>query len=886
MRHGFDQGWAIGSYDRDGDGTDEILYGGRGVAMVDERTFVTGQPGWSFKWDDEPDDVLSGGDNMWTTGVEMVEATGDEVPDALLSTSDSSAYLLDGVSGEKVWRSPTDGGLSNGFALIDVDSDDVPDMFPSGSSTALSGRTGEKLWEAPIPKNARAVASGDFDGDGKRDLIVTINPPGAGTNPNTIVPAITAKTVFVISSQGELLYDFAPYNGIEAMAGADIDGDGSDEAVLGTYNGILYVLDESGVRWSAALGPAAITDLQVVDVDGDGREEIFAGTGLGALGMNLPFFEVVGFGPEGGQRWRHIVPDPIQTMKLAHLDEDPIPELLVGGGTSDQNPYGSATALEIGLVEPARQKWQIETAEKVQSVVLLNGDHKRVAIASFDGVLRIVDADDGSELASWTAGGYARSIVADDLDGDGRDETVKGDHKGNVIVTDADGSELWSDRVPGSNRVSVVGLATGDLNGDGELEIAAAAEVFDRDDAGQLTVYSARGEILWTQPLLGLGQEVAFLDVDDDGKLDLVAGEGGAGLGDPCAIGGYRGANGERLWWKELPTCLVIHVDAADVDGDGSTEVGFGTQVLFGAPQVALLEADGTVVWHLEPPQASTWVDLEPGSFVHGGFADQSRGHLTDRDLGTGDIRWQSFIAGDRGNGGGANRFGGIVPDANGDGTRDIVTSSDSREILLVDGASGETIWATRIEAAEVPVTHAHQSGPVVYVAPDGSEPLIFASQYSTGRSRAKTFVLSLTGQILDTFEMEGEAHAASPATFAPDVVGVVVGAGLAAYAYQVDPIDPVDPVDPVGTTLALTVEGTGVNRALRVQLTAEDGAGVLGRSVDLSADGTWIGTIVTDETGAGSLFVPPRYRGGRYLFEAVFAGDDAYLGSAAQTST
>ena len=885
VRHGFAEGWALAAADTDGDGNDEILYGGRGVALVDDRALSTGQPRWSFKWDDVPGDVLAGGDNMWTTGLETIDATGDGVPDALLTTSDSAAYLLDGATGEKVWRAPTDGGLSNGFALVDADLDGVPDMFPSGSRTVLSGRTGEELWEAPIPKNVRLVASGHFDSDGERDVIVTITPPGAGTNPNSIVPAITATTVFVISSKGELLYDFEPYNGIESIAGADIDGDGIDEAVIGTFNGILYVIDEGVVRWSASLGPSAITALQVADTDGDGRDEIFAGTGSGAAGLG-PLFEVVAFGPEGGQRWRHFVPDPVAEMQLAQLDDDPLPELLIGGGTTTGASVGSALALETGLVETARQKWRVETAKRVDSFAVLEGpEARRVAIGSHDASLKVVEAENGTELEDWAAGGWAQSVAASDLDGDGRDESITSNDEGQVIVVDSEGVERWSRKVPGANNLSVVQVATGDVDGDGLKEVAAVAEVYGAEQGGQVALYSNEGTLLWTNPLTGLGQDVHFADLDRDGDDDLVVGEGGPALGDPCAVGAYDGLGGSLLWRIELPTCIVIHTDVDDVDDDGAPEIGFGTQVLFGAPQVGLLEADGSVSWHLQPPQASAWVDLEPGTFVHGGFADQSRGHLTNRDLGTGDILWQSFLPGESNNGGSANRFGQLIPDTTGDGIDEVLTSSDSREVLLVDGSNGATIWASRIEAASVPVNQAHQSGPLAYVTPGGTDPVIFAAQYSFGRKRAKTFVLSLTGDIIDSFDMEGDAHGAAPARFGPDSWGAVVAAGLGTYAYHVR--SPEGGVEQIATALTLTVEGTGVNRTLRVHLTSlADGAPVAGRTVELSAGGEALGSVITGADGTAILVAPPRYRGGHHSFEAVFRGDEVYSGSSAQAMT
>jgi Tol biopolymer transport system component len=92
----------------------------------------------------------------------------------------------------------------------------------------------------------------------------------------------------------------------------------------------------------------------------------------------------------------------------------------------------------------------------------------------------------------------------------------------------------------------------------------------------------------------------------------------------------------------------------------------------------------------------------------------------------------------------------------------------------------------------------------------------------------------------------------------------------------------------PQATAMSLEVEGRGVQRVFEARLwEADDPAtGIPGRTIEFFADGTAIGTATTDEEGVATIQAPPRYRGGRHTFEAVFAGDDLYLSSSARKET
>ena len=81
---------------------------------------------------------------------------------------------------------------------------------------------------------------------------------------------------------------------------------------------------------------------------------------------------------------------------------------------------------------------------------------------------------------------------------------------------------------------------------------------------------------------------------------------------------------------------------------------------------------------------------------------------------------------------------------------------------------------------------------------------------------------------------------------------------------------------------LELSVHGGGNDKTLMARLSDLDtsSAGIMGRTIDFFSDEELIGSEVTDGDGVASVAVPPTHRGNNRTYEAVFEGDDFYLGA------
>lgn len=777
VRHGFSEGRALASADLDGDGTSELIYGGRGIAALDGESLETRRPRWSVKWNHLPEDnVLDGGDNSWTTGLETADATGDGIPDVYAASSDSDAYLIDGATGEKLWHNPLTGTwLSFGIALINADDDAVPDLFPTGGTAAISGATGEELWDTELPDEARRVAAAELDGEPGRDVIVAI---GGG---------LQVPNVYGFSSSGQKLFEWRAGVGVDSVAAADLDGDGIDEAVVGTFNGPVYAVGADGLpRWVSPPGGVA-TAMSAADADGDGLDEVFVGF-TSNLGDDRPP-EVVALGPGGVPVWRHVVGHEVTSVVPAQLDGDEPLELVVGGGTYiGLDNSGVALALETGIVAPLRERWRVETHNAVLDSETVTRDGRRVTVLSgADGLLRGVDAATGEAAWTFATGGYVFATDSGDVDGDQVDEIAAGDDEGVVTLSDAGGAELWSHRADVTNDGQISGVEVADLDGDGAGEVTVTAQRFDDDDnGGAVEVLESDGSLRWSSRLPGWAEDVDVADLDGDGTGEVIASESN-GLDGPCFVSAFDGASGARLWRTQVSNCLIPVIDAADVNGDDSIEVAYGTRTLFSQPHAAVLEGDGSIAWVLGIAEQVFWVEGFLGGMVHGGFGFSSRGNVTRRTA-DGQVVWSSIFEDDEDYGSGS-RFGIRVPDQTGDGVFEVAASGDEGAVHLLDGASGSELWVTRLEPADLEFVQRHQAGPLVYVPPQlGRDPVLIAAQHGTHRKRAQIFALSLDGGVLGSTPTEGEAHAAVPVRFPGGLVGAVVGAGLGLYAIDACP--------------------------------------------------------------------------------------------------
>lgn len=211
-----------------------------------------------------------------------------------------------------------------------------------------------------------------------------------------------------------------------------------------------------------------------------------------------------------------------------------------------------------------------------------------IVAASEEGVRAFKGNCDGVWQESSTGldgTGWGNAVAVADMDADGNLDIVAA-HSSGPRVWLGDGTGKWTAASEGLPAPEIHGLywgiAVGDVNGDGKLDIATGAalpgaEVFiqEQGDAGPRWRKSVEGII----PMNALG--VAFGDLDKDGHTDLVV----AGKSNLEEIGGVYGlfpffGDGTGAWTLDANTGLPSDgrertwgVALPDIDGDGVLDV-------------------------------------------------------------------------------------------------------------------------------------------------------------------------------------------------------------------------------------------------------------------------------------------------------------------------
>lgn len=339
---------------------------------------------------------------------------------------------------------------------------------------------------------------------------------------------------------------------MRALTTANLIGTAAAETIACVGNEVVAINAGGEVLWRAPVGTGYGKCAAAYDLDGDGRPEVV----VGGSDMKVHCFDA-----DGNERW------------VTDCPADPYyPEIEPAPGTVDVIAAGDINADGRGEVVFGASNWfayaldadgavlwrSLNFAHPPLDITLadVTGDGRLSAlIATRYNTANLFDAD-GRVIDRVSAGyhGIPMRVATGDLDGNGLVELIAGSRIGGVHVKEHRGERAW-DLNLGSQ---VTDVAAEDLDGDGLPEVLACSSNH------YLLCAEADGTLRWRRNLGGAARQMAIGDLDGDGAPEIVVAVAGQA---PAVVG----AEGELL--GRLGPADAELVALADVDGDGRPEL-------------------------------------------------------------------------------------------------------------------------------------------------------------------------------------------------------------------------------------------------------------------------------------------------------------------------
>jgi hypothetical protein len=523
-------------------------------------------------------------------------------------------------NGDGTFQAPAYYAVNNGTepVLVDLNGDGYLDIASTvvgsrgASQVAVllnNGSSGPGVFGSPqlyaLPDNASSVpmVAGDFNGDGKQDLLTTVVSPPQGSS---LYPVTAGVAILFGNGDGTLRQAVTQSTpAFEGFTTGDFNGDGvtdlalllnsasfalntSVQILLGSTSGTfapgasLPIAATTGTASGFSLGPMAAVSLSdngpldlvvsntVLNVfRGDGKGN-FTPTGSYAVGTTpLLFADLNGDGKQDliavGLAGVYILPGNGDGTFQA------LPATPIYGTTADVNNDGIADILFFPASTPEAGP----------------GNFFATALGRGDGTYSVLD----QTTAFPTAKGYL--LMLGDLNGDGKIDTVaiQPGSNPNALPCPVADAQLVSYVGSGDGRFQAVGTplalgvsdagvgVTGDFNSDGNLDLILPYNIGCEEG---LLFLPGKGDGTFGSPVnlnvsQGLQNPVLVAgDLNNDKKLDLI-------WGDAVFLGNGDGTFKQSpLNPTSPPTVSVIAL--ADLNGDGILDAVFspGTSIYAG----------------------------------------------------------------------------------------------------------------------------------------------------------------------------------------------------------------------------------------------------------------------------------------------------------------
>ncbi len=274
----------------------------------------------------------------------IYDINGDDTLDVIIPGScNPTTFCFNGYTGRQQWSTPMRGSDSPPV-IANLDNDPEMEIIHGefGGYVLCLNHDGSKAWELPVDLNSwiqTAPIVMDVNQDTVPDFIVA-NWNFGSDHRIFCFRSDTRDTLWTSSLPGHVMYHGASY--------ADLDGDGKNEIVIGSYDGTVYCLnsEDGSLAWQySRANPFYIgAPTSIADVDKDGFLDI----------IMIDAWTVVCLSHTGQFKWSYTIPSYGQSFRGVAISD------LNGDDTLDI-VFGTSKGQLIGLHGPdGSEQWSID----------------------------------------------------------------------------------------------------------------------------------------------------------------------------------------------------------------------------------------------------------------------------------------------------------------------------------------------------------------------------------------------------------------------------------------------------------------------------------------------------------------------------------------------
>ncbi len=378
----------------------------------------------------------------------------------------------------------------------------------------------------------QALAVGDWNGDGRSDLVVRISTPTT----DRVLIALLANAAGGFAAPRRTVLTRATNSGTIRFVAGPLNSDAFQDLAVTDESGLRFILSNGDGTFNELPVPGIGTDNFTVFSVGDFNRDNHADVVVGVFGR------VVLFVGDGTGRLRNAaIAQPGSSdmggMVVADLNRDGILEIVVSTDGQLVVVLNDGTGrLTIGGRYPATPNSRSLAARDFNN----DGKLDILAVSAGNGVALYLGGNDNTLQAPayFAAGGALNSLIVADLDRDNRPDLLlrsvdfsANPPTGLLMVLKNNGLEFQTGRSTVLNN-AVADLVAGDFDNDGRQDIATLQAEQSTGSGGDgqplpqsITVRLANGTTFseGLKTPLNAQIDLATRDVNRDGRLDLIA---------------------------------------------------------------------------------------------------------------------------------------------------------------------------------------------------------------------------------------------------------------------------------------------------------------------------------------------------------------------------